>query len=208
MDGCPGSPAAVPPGMIPGWHTRGYLPHFEAADTWQAITYRLADAMPNHVLAELDMELSVIPANNRGQERRRRIEAWTDAGHGSCLLHRAEAAQIVWDNWRHFASQRYDIGPWVIMPNHVHILIRVHGGWSLESIVRSWKSYSAKRLMAVTGVSAPVWLEDYWDRFIRDERHWQSTRAYIENNPVMAGLVSQPEDWPWSSVGIQRPGDR
>jgi REP element-mobilizing transposase RayT len=147
-----------------GWRTRGYLPHFDAADIWQCITYRLADAVPHHAIADMERKLDLIEEVERQRQRRRRIEAWIDAGHGACLLRRPDIAGIIWENWQHFAGERYDIGPWVIMPNHVHILIRVHAGWPLEGILRSWKSYTAKRIMAVTGVAAPVWLDDSWDR--------------------------------------------
>ena len=197
--------AGVPEPVHAGWRTRGYLPHFDAADTWQAITYRLADAMPRHAIESMERELAVVPDDNRQGERRKRFEAWADAGHGACLLRRPGIAQIVWDNWQHFAGERYDIGPWVIMPNHVHILIRVREGWPLENILRSWKSFTAKRIMAVAGVAAPIWLDDSWDRFIRDQGHWLNTKVYIENNPVAAGLVANASDWPWSSAAPDRP---
>ncbi len=193
-------PGGDPDPVHTGWRSRGYLPHFDAADIWQTITYRLADAMPRHAIEAMERELVSIPDEDRQTQRRLRIEAWADAGHGACLLRRPDIAQIVWDNWQHFAGERYDIGPWVIMPNHVHILIRVHERRSLENILRSWKSFTAKRIMAVAGVAAPVWLDDYWDRFIRDEGHWLNTKAYIENNPVSAGLVGKAADWPWSSA--------
>jgi REP element-mobilizing transposase RayT len=46
-----------------------------------------------------------------------------------------------------------------------------------------------------------VWYLEYWDRFIRDSRHFEQVVAYIHQNPVKAGLVAQAEDWPWSSAG-------
>ncbi|MCX5969976.1 MAG: transposase, partial [Coprothermobacterota bacterium] len=45
-----------------------------------------------------------------------------------------------------------------------------------------------------------VWHREYWDRFIRDERHFVAARDYIVMNPVKAGLVTKPEDWPWCSA--------
>ena len=45
-----------------------------------------------------------------------------------------------------------------------------------------------------------VWHREYWDRFIRDERHFVAARDYIVMNPVKAGLVTSPEDWPWGSA--------
>ena len=50
------------------------------------------------------------------------------------------------------------------------------------------------------GRSGPFWQDDYWDTYIRDERHFESTVGYIENNPVKAGLVVDAADWPWSHI--------
>ena len=43
-----------------------------------------------------------------------------------------------------------------------------------------------------------IWQQEYWDRFIRDERHFASSINYILDNPVKAGLVQESKDWPWS----------
>ncbi|MFW5750187.1 MAG: hypothetical protein ACOCZK_00920 [Planctomycetota bacterium] len=40
-------------------------------------------------------------------------------------------------------------------------------------------------------------MPDYWDRYIRDERHFQAACDYIDSNPVKAGLAQTPESWPW-----------
>ncbi|MDD2237097.1 MAG: hypothetical protein PHG65_07820 [Kiritimatiellae bacterium] len=50
--------------------------------------------------------------------------------------------------------------------------------------------------------SAPLWQRDYWDRFIRDRQHYETALHYIENNPVAAGLVDHPADWPWGSASL------
>ena len=47
---------------------------------------------------------------------------------------------------------------------------------------------------------APLWQCDYWDRFIRNERHFVTAKRYIEENPVAAGLVVSSEMWPWESA--------
>ncbi len=184
------------------WRSRGYLPHFDTSDVWQAITYRLADSLPAHVVSGLERSLGDIPEELRNSERRRRIENWIDSGPGACLLRRTDVAQMVLDNWQRFAGERYDIGPWVIMPNHVHVMIRVNPGCTLETIVRSWKSYTAKRIMAQCGCAAPIWWNDYWDRYIRDENHWLTTKRYIEGNPLAASLVKMATDWRWSSAAV------
>ena len=45
------------------------------------------------------------------------------------------------------------------------------------------------------------WHREFWDRYIRDEEHYQDTVDYIHNNPVKAALSKSPEAWPWSSAG-------
>ena len=85
------------------------------------------------------------------------------------------------------------------MPNHVHVLIEVMPGHPLLRIVHAWKSYTAKAISRIVGKRA-IWQPDYWDRAIRDERHYGRAIAYIEENPVRAGLVEAAARWPWSSV--------
>jgi putative DNA methylase len=77
----------------------------------------------------------------------------------------------------------------------------IHPGQSLFQIVHSWKSYTAHRIRKLTGVTGRIWQPEYWDRFIRDDEHFVAAAEYIENNPVLAGLVDSPELWVWSSAG-------
>jgi len=190
-----------------GWYSRGYLPHCDYPGLLQSITYRLADSLPAAALERMDAELRSLPPQRRDRERRQRIEDWLDAGHGCCVLREPEAAACVVENWRHFAGERYDLIAWVVMPNHVHLLIRVYEGVSLGKIVQSWKSYTGRRIRAMmeeSRASAPqsqgVWMREYWDRYVRDERHFEAVVRYIHDNPVKAGLVGKAEDWPWSSA--------
>ncbi len=198
-----------------GWYSRGYLPHCDHPGLLQAITYRLGDSLPVTVLEQMDVELRRLPPARRDGERRKRIEDWLDAGHGCCALRIPEAAACVVDTWQHFAGERYDLIAWVVMPNHVHVLIRVYEGAPLGKIVQSWKSYTGRRIRVMMDEmvrAGPrrsqgercqgrgVWMRDYWDRYIRDERHFEAAVRYIHDNPVKAGLVGTAEDWPWSSA--------
>jgi putative transposase len=194
------------------WHSRGYLPHFDAPHAIQAITYRLADSLPSAVHARLDQELSTLADDRRPLERRRRVEAFIDAGHGSCVLCHPEAAACVIETWLRFDGERYRLLAFVVIPNHCHVLIECLDACPLSKIVNSWKSYTARWINAHVVYRAGArrhqeafWQRDYWDRFIRDERHFRATRVYIENNPVAAGLVTTPSDWPWSSAGYGVP---
>ncbi|BAM00452.1 MAG: hypothetical protein KatS3mg049_0358 [Caldilinea sp.] len=114
-----------------------------------------------------------------------------EAGHGSCLLRDPALAQIVEDALLHFDGLRYRLHEWAVMPNHVHVLVTPLHGYSLSSIVHSWKSYTAKAINRVRGSSGPVWQEDYFDRMVRDEAHFARVAAYVRENPQRAGLPEE-----------------
>lgn len=181
-----------------GWYSRGYLPHIDVPGLLQAITFRLADSLPTDVLDRLAEE------KLDDTERRERIEAFLDAGHGECWLARPEIAKIVEDALLHFDGERYRLISWCIMPNHVHVLIETRPGHPLAEVVHSWKSFTAKEINAVLGRSGEVWQREYFDRYIRDDRHLQATIEYIESNPVKAELVERAENWPYSSAARKR----
>lgn len=204
-----------------GWYRR-FLPHLDEPGLIQFITYRLADSLPHSVLDRLESELAAVPEERMASERRRRIDAWLDAGYGSCVLREPAAARIVVDAWRHFDGERYDLLAWVVMPNHVHVLARVRTGQLLWRIVQSWKSFTGRRILEIMDKARAgargsqedaragargsqdgcrqLWMREYWDRFIRDEAHLVKSVEYIHQNPSRAGLVDRPEDWPWSSA--------
>jgi hypothetical protein len=107
-----------------GWRSRGYLPHFESPEATQHVTFHLADSLPQTVLLQLEAELKTLPAEKRDVERRQRVDAWIDAGHGSCVLRKAGIAGMVQGSLLNFDSQRYLLLAWVVMPNHVHVLFQ------------------------------------------------------------------------------------
>ncbi len=177
---------------------RTHLPHFEAGETAQHITFRLHDSLPIATLASWDNELRTIANDTeRDRERRRRIEDALDQGLGACWLRRADIAEIVATALAHFDGTRYRLYAWVIMPNHVHVLIAPLFENSLSSIVHSWKSFTAKKINALLHRDGEFWQADYFDRFIRNAEQWEKTLYYIRNNPVKAGLCKTPEDWQW-----------
>ena len=210
-----------------GWYSRGYLPHHDEAGLRQCITYHLADSLPSKLLSMMERELKVVAAERMPMERRRYIEHWLDTGHGSCALRNSEVAQCVVDTWKRFDDERYDLIAWVVMPNHVHVLIRQYADIPLGKIVQSWKSYTAKKIREIEDCRAgarrsgeeegklaragarrsgeeAVWQREYWDRSIRDEKHYRAVVNYIHQNPVEAGLVRCASDWPWSSFHEHR----
>ncbi len=86
------------------------------------------------------------------------------------------------------------------MPNHLHFLLTRLENLKLWKIMQSLKSYTSHESNKVLGRTGQFWIEDYFDRFIRDGEHFRRTVKYIENNPVKARLCKKPEDWPFSSA--------
>jgi putative transposase len=180
-----------------GWHSRGYLPHFDSPDTLQFLTFRLADSLPIEAIEKLRLGPALPDAER---------DALLDVGHGNCWLRQLGIASIVQDALLHFDNERYRLIAWTIMPNHVHVLIQTVADHGLGDVVGSWKRFSARAANRQLGREGAFWQDDYWDTYIRNERHFESTLAYIENNPVKAGLVDVPEHWAWGSARLRMAG--
>ena len=88
-------------------------------------------------------------------------------------------------------EKRYQLLSYVVMPNHVHVLLTLEAGEPLSEMVRGWKGVSS-RLIHKDGLSElnPFWQREYFDRLIRSPEHLTKVRGYIRENPVTAGLRS------------------
>jgi REP element-mobilizing transposase RayT len=180
------------------------------------ITYRLADSLPRDLLEKLRAEHAARPESDseRTADYRKKLEALMDAGHGSSLLRHPVIAEAQVRIWREDAPTRYDLVAFVVMPTHVHLMIRLVEGQKLGATVRRWKlrMNNAVRHLKEAGILSgitppyPVWHDEYFDRDIRDETHFHAAAAYIHNNPVKAGLCAVATDWPYSSANHNTPG--
>lgn len=134
---------------------------------------------------------------------RKRIARYEDTGHGACWLCDKRVALLVENALLYFDGQRYRVIAWCVMPNHVHVLVELGEDWPLAGILQSWKSYTAHEANKILKRSGDFWFREYFDRFIRDDRHFRDVVNYIEQNPVKAGLVRTQEEWRWSSAWLQ-----
>ena len=174
-----------------GWHSRGYLPHFDLPEVPQHVVFRTAGALPKEISAALvGNESDAISA----------FDAWLDGGAGDGPLFEPKRAEIVADSLRFFDDSRYRLHAWCVMPNHVHVVVTMLAGFRLGDSVRSWKAFSAAKINRANGLSGPFWARDYFDRYMRDETDFAQTVGYVERNPVLARLVEAPEEWRWSSA--------
>ncbi|MFQ5431765.1 MAG: transposase [Nitrospinota bacterium] len=89
-----------------------------------------------------------------------------------------------------------------VMPNHVHLLFQplkkaefVY--YSLQEILKPVKGATARRINQLTGGKGSFWLDESFDRIIRDETEWREKYQYIRNNAFKAGLTDKPENYEW-----------
>ena len=115
------------------------------------------------------------------------MERWLDQGHGSCALRNPKIAQIVSDTLLHDHDKLYLLDSFVIMPNHIHLLVLLKNE-PLENLVQTWKSVSSHRINKTLNLTGTLWQKNYWDRLLRSEAHYHKTRKYIQANPVKAKL--------------------
>jgi len=194
-----------------GWYSRGYLPHFDAAGLVQHLTFHLADSLPWTAIERMQAQIASLPVEHQSVERRKRIQDLLDSGLGTCILRHDDCARVVEDSLVFGDGTRYRLLCWSIMPNHVHVLIQQMAEWPLAKVVQSWKRHTSRELHRIGGMCHlgglpnPLWQRDYWDRFIRDERHFNVAKSYVEDNPVKAGLVTAPELWGWGSARFVLP---
>jgi REP-associated tyrosine transposase len=181
--------------------TQNLLPHWQQTGAVYFITFRLADSIPVHLRQqwedqrEIWVRLHPEPWDaETEQEYHNRfsaaIERWLDAGYGSCILRQCDCARIVDDTLRHFDGQRLALVSSVVMPNHVHALLVQNPGYALEALLRSWKTFTARNINRVRGRAGTLWQRSYFDRLVRDEKHFRNCVRYIRRNPQKAHLAS------------------
>ena len=189
---------------IAGWRSRGYLPHFDGKPIPQFITLHLADSVPKKELERWQRELAHRDFEERKTILQRRIERYLDQGYGQSYLKLPNVAKMVQEALLKFENVRYRLYAWVVMPNHLHSLMKRFEGFELSDIMHSLKSYTAHEANKILGRTGKFWWDEYFDRYVRDAEHFKKIMKYIENNPVKAGLCKTAEEWPFSSAYAKR----
>jgi REP element-mobilizing transposase RayT len=92
----------------------------------------------------------------------------------------------------------FTLHAFVVMPNHVHLLITPK--ISVSRITNGIKGATSHKANCILGrQNQHFWQDEFFDRWVRSTQEFSKIRLYIEANPVSAGLVAAPRDWPWSS---------
>jgi putative transposase len=176
---------------------RRRLPHLDIASRPNFITFRLHDSLPHG---------RAFPAAciNSGKAFVALDRLLDRACLGPLYLKPAEVAQVVWDSIRRGEELgHYELHAWVVMPNHVHLLLTPFV--TISRFMNSLKTASATRANALLKrTGQPFWQEESFDRVVRDDAEFRRTLQYIETNPVVAGLADSPERYRWSSAGATR----
>ncbi|MCF6313920.1 MAG: transposase [Verrucomicrobiales bacterium] len=187
--------------------SRRNLPHWVQSDRTYFVTFRLADSLPrsnrdllkqerltwlrSHGLTSPE-EIGSLPKSDQHIYHNlfsEKLEALLDNGYGNCVLKNNDLSSLVKTSLHFFDSQRYHLDEYVIMPNHVHLLVCPIEKFSLSSILHSWKRHSAReinRILGNTGTS--LWMDENFDHIVRSIDHLQHYRHYIRQNPIEANL--------------------
>lgn len=190
------------------------LPHWHQEGVTYFVTFRLADALPASVLEKWDEEkrtwLAVFGVNysprssnwftefeeklsaaQQFQFRRsfnRKLNAELDRGRGGCSLRQDPCLGIVRERLLTGDREGYHLGDFVIMPNHVHLLVMPKPGESLSNVMHWIKGGSARECNRALGSSGRYWQKESYDHIVRDSRELTRFRKYIRENPEKAGI--------------------
>jgi putative transposase len=176
------------------------LPHWQPLGQPLFVTCRLDGSLPSH---------RVFPAEGltSGQAFAAMDRLLDQACTGPRYLSQPAIARLVVEalHYGQASLQHYTLHAFVVMANHFHLLITPQV--ALPKLLRSLKGITAKRANQILGLTGQAfWQEESYDHWVRDGKEFDRLRAYIEQNPVKAGLVKAPEHYPWSSATKEQAG--
>ena len=178
------------------YHYRGRLPHWEPENEAIFLTWRLHGSYPAP-----RPEWLRLPAGQRFVQEDVALAAVATGPHD---LKDPAVARVVAATFTHAAAglRLYELHAWVIMSNHVHLLITPLV--PLPRIMKTIKGYSARQANRVLGrTGQPFWEIESYDHWVRTPEEFNKIIDYIEYNPVKAGLVAGPADYQSSSAGLE-----
>jgi putative transposase len=174
---------------------RRRLPHLYTDHQPVFITWRLNGSLPaNRHFADSTM--------TSGQAFAAMDRLLDETRSGMFYLRQPEIANMVVEAIQHNAETlgHYDLHSFVVMPNHVHLLITPK--IALPKITKSLKGITSKRANAILSLSGTTfWQDESYDHLVRNDHEFEKIRRYIEENPVRAGLVTEASEYQWSSAG-------
>ena len=170
------------------------LPHWFQEEKMQYITFRLNDSLPQCVLDELKKSKAQFILQNPqpwseytkalySKHFGNKSDYWLNQGYGSCILRRPEVRRILEESLEYVNCVKCVILAYVIMPNHVHLLMLPYPGEDCEEILTSVKKFSAKHINRLLGRHGQLWQREAFDRIVRCPQHLHRAIDYIKKNP-------------------------
>ena len=202
--------------------TYGDLPHWEQAGATYFITFRTADSLPRETILRFrrerdnwiarrtndsssrpwNLKLARAPASLQREFNRSfryRYELELDKCAGECQLARRRNSKIVAQSLLHFDGQRYELGDFIVMPNHVHLLVCFYPEVKVTKQCYSWKHFMATEINRLQGITGQFWQTESFDHLVRDLEQFRNYQRYIRENPTKAGLLE--DDFLHYSIG-------
>jgi len=178
---------------------RRHLPQLDLPGAIYFVTFRLEDSMPQKLLkrwiykrhAWLGEHPEPWDEATRKEYQRIftvRMERYLDAGYGECLLRDERCRREVAERLLFKHDCDYDLGDWVVMPNHVHVLLQPLGGVCLEEIMKPVKGISARNINRLLDRSGSVWMQESFSHIVRSLEQLKKFQRYIQMNPQKVGL--------------------
>ena len=154
-----------------------HLPHIDLIGHYQFITFRTDDSTDT-LLKKLALQ------NKPNNKIQLEIDNYLDGSDNGAYL-KGEVLSTLSDFLKSKNKIIYELIAFSIMPNHVHVLIKPLE--KLAPVMHTIKGSSAKLINEILGESGKFWANDYYDRAIRNEKHFEIVYEYIKNNPVKLG---------------------
>jgi putative transposase len=174
---------------VTSFHARR-LPHYDSINHPTFLTWRLAGTLPR------SRSFSNLTSGKAFLAMDRLLD---NASTGPLYLRQPEIANIIVNAILFRKHSDYELHSYVVMANHVHLLITPHKPLSkLTQSLKRFTSREANRALGLTGHS--FWQDESYDRLVRDEQEFNRIASYIVMNPVRAGIAKTPEEFPWSSA--------
>ncbi len=98
---------------------------------------------------------------------------------------------------RKFDGRRDELAAYVVMDDHVHVLLAPLAPHELHGILHSWKSFTARQMQHEHKRFGRVWQDEYFDRIMRDDQEFAQKAEYIVGNPRKRWPEVQEYPWVW-----------
>jgi len=177
---------------------RRRLPHWFPDDAMVFVTWRLAGSIPR---VGQTIAVRGLPTPAEHAPFLQHDDHLDRSPYGPVWLQDPRVASMLAAALQYGETVRqfYKMYAWVIMPNHVHVVLEPRV--AMPSIMRWLKGRTGRMANRILGrAGMPFWQEESFDHWVRSTEELQEAIEYVEGNPVRAGLVETKEQWAWSSA--------